>query len=249
MKRIIFIPLILLLISCGGASVKTKITNNTITEKLKNTEVFLVYNLSDLPENSILIGEIKIGDNGLSTKCSKEEIIKNAKESAEKNNSNIVLVEEITPPNNWTSCYGLKGKLYYNNTESINKKLDANDNKFDEKADFAKIHFICKSEYKSVSTDMHLGLVGGKFHIKFGQDKFTINENTIVDKEIKDEGEIEISGSSYTRSGKVKLNIKRGFEYYVTITTQSNMGVRVVLQEVTKIEGEELITQISKLSK
>ena len=185
----------------------------------------------------------------MSTKCSKEEIIKDAKESAKINNSNIIFVEEITPPNTWSSCYGLKGKLYHNNSENINKLVETNNNKFDEKADFAKIHFICKSEYKSISTDMHLGLVGGKFHINLGDEKFTIYENTIVDKVIKNDGELEISGSSYTRGGKVKLNIKRGFEYYVTVTTQSNMGVRVVLQEVSKIEGEELINQITKLSK
>lgn len=249
MKKITIIPLILLLISCGAASVKTNITNNLINDKLKVTEVFLVYNLNDLPENSILVGDIKIGDNGMSTKCSKEEILKNAKESAKINNSNIVLIEEITPPNNWSSCYGLKGKLYHNNTESINKLVEANNSMFNEKSDFAKIHFICKSEYKSISTDMHLGLVGGKFHINLGKEKFEIHENTIVDKEIKNEGEIEISGSSYTRGGKVKLNIKKGFEYYVTVTTQSNMGVRVVLQEVSKIEGEELINQITKLPK
>jgi hypothetical protein len=249
MKKFIIIPLVTLLISCGAASVKTNITNNSITEKLKHTEVFLINDAKDLPENSILIGDIKIGDNGMSTKCSKEEIIKDAKESAKVNNSNIVLIEEITPPNNWSSCYGLKGKLYHNNTENINKLIEANNSIFDKNADFAKIHFICKSEYKSISTDMHLGLVGGKFHINLGNEKFKIYENTIVEKEINNEGEIEISGSSYTRGGKVKLNIKKGSEYYVTVTTQSNMGVRVVLQEVSKIEGEELINQISKLSK
>lgn len=242
-------PLVILLISCGAASVKTNITNNSIIEKLKNTEVFLVNDLKELPANSILIGDIKIGDNGMSTKCSKEEIIRDAKESAKINNSNIILIEEIIPPNTWSSCYGLRGKLYHNNTESTNKLIKANNNAFDKNADFAKIHFICKSEYESISTDMHLGLVGGKFKINLGNEKFKIYENTIIDKEIKQEGEIEISGSSYTRGGKVKLNIKKGFEYYVTVTTQSNMGVRVVLQEVSKIEGEELINRISKLSK
>jgi hypothetical protein len=129
MKKISSIPLVLLLISCG-ATIKTNITNNSNIEKLKNTEVLLLDNPNDLPTNSILIGDIAIGDSGITTNCSRPEVIQTAKSNAILNNSNILLIEEIKEPNVWSTCYRLKGKLYYNNSENLSKLIEVKNMKF-----------------------------------------------------------------------------------------------------------------------
>ena len=194
-------------------------------------------------------GSIKIGDSGFSTKCSKEEVLNDAKNAAKTNNSNIVFIDELKEPNFGSSCYRLKGRLFYNNSENMKELWAESDNIFDKNAEYAIIHFICKGEKPSGYTYMKAFLVGGTYNLSYNNEKFKISENSVITKKINKEGITKINGSSYTRSGEVEIDLKHGHEYYITVTSHTNIGTRVVLEEISKTDGIELKKNIEIIVK
>ncbi|MXV37978.1 hypothetical protein GO491_04700 [Flavobacteriaceae bacterium Ap0902] len=236
------------LVSCG-TSLKTNLTNNYEREKLTNDEVFIIYDETELPKESKEIGSIKIGDSGFSTKCSKEEVLNDAINTAKTNNSNIIFIDELKEPNFHSSCYRLEGRIFYNNSENMNELWAKSNNVFDENADYAIVHFLCKEEKPSGLTYMKAGLVGGTYKVSYNNEKFKISEYSVITKKVLKEGLTEISGSSYTRRGEVEIDIKHGHEYFITITTHTNMGTRVVLEEISKPEGLKLKKDIETILK
>ncbi|WP_313805631.1 hypothetical protein [Flavobacterium sp.] len=233
--------------SCG-TSLKTNLTNNFQREKLNNEEVFIVYNESKLPKESKKIGDIKIGDSGFSTKCSKEEVLNDAKNAAKANNSNIILIDELKEPSFGSSCYRLKARIFYNNSSSMDELWGKSNNTFDENADYALIHFICKGENPSGWTYMKAGLVGGKYTLSYNDENFKISEYSVITKKIKKEGLLKINATSFTRNGDVEIDFKNGREYFVSLTTHTNIGTRVVLEKISTIEGRQLKQDIEKIS-
>ncbi|WP_397446240.1 hypothetical protein [Polaribacter sp. R77954] len=233
----------IILTSCG-TSLKINLTNNYQRENLSNNEVFIFYNENKLPKESKEIGDLKIGDSGFSTKCSKEEVLNNAKNAAKINNANIVLIDEMKEPNFGSSCYRLKGRFFYNNTEKMKELWASSNNLFDENADYALVHFICKGEIPSGYSYMKAGLVGGTYTLTYGNEKFKISENNIITKKIRKEGKIKINGTSYTRSGNVEIELNNGYEYFISVTTHTNIGTRVVLEEISSLEGKRILNKL-----
>ncbi len=243
-KILNFIFISTILTSCG-TSVKTNLTNDLQREKLINDEVFIFYNEIELPKESTEIGKIKIGDTQFSTKCSKEEVINDAKNAAKINNTNIILIDELKEPNFGSSCYRLSGRFFYNNSLNMDNLWLESENIFDINADYAIVHFICKGEKASGYTYMKAGLVGGTYTLSYNDEKFKISENSIVTKRVIKEGLTKINGSSFTRNGDVEINFNHGHEYYVSVTTHTNFGTRVVLEQISTIEGKNILSGIT----
>src|SRR5690606_21151175 len=119
---------------------------------------------------------------------------------------------------------------------------------FDENADYALIHFICTPENASGWTSMKAGLVGGKYTLSYNDEKFKISEYSVISKRIKKEGVIKINATSFTRSGDIEIDFKHGHEYFVSLTTHTNIGTRVVLEKISVIEGRQLKQEMEKIS-
>lgn len=57
------------------------------------------------PKNAEVLGIIKIGDTGFSTKCSYEMVLESAKLAARKAGGNIVHLTNHKKPNLWSTCH------------------------------------------------------------------------------------------------------------------------------------------------
>ena len=63
------------------------------------------------PPEAELLGELKIGDTGFSTKCDYEEVIVAAKEAARKAGGNVVKITEHKLPGLASSCHRIKANI------------------------------------------------------------------------------------------------------------------------------------------
>ena len=135
MKRhnIIAVIGLVILTSCSP-----KITSNITSERnieLDENATIHVYEVDDqIPSNSKLIGNIKIGDTGLSTNCKYDKVIKEAKNEAKKANANIIKITELKTPDLLSSCYRIKADLYFAENVPISRALPDGSN-------YALIHF------------------------------------------------------------------------------------------------------------
>jgi hypothetical protein len=99
-----------LLFACSAAT-------RTITIKsyapLKYDEPVLIVIKSEyLPKDADYIGEVKVGDSGFSVSCSLEHVLDKAKIEARKNGGNLILITKHKPPDLWSTCHRIAGKIY-----------------------------------------------------------------------------------------------------------------------------------------
>jgi len=73
--------LVILLVSCSP-KIRSNLANTTFSPLGINEEVIFLEITESVPENSVFIGEIKIGDSGFSTDCGYNKVIEEAKETA-----------------------------------------------------------------------------------------------------------------------------------------------------------------------
>ena len=113
MKKTINILLLITII--GITSCGPKITSNYINPQPKlaiEEQVALLDIDHKLPENLLKIGDLRFQDSMLSTDCSFNSLMNQARIEARKNGANIVKVIEKKKPDLWSSCYRLKIELY-----------------------------------------------------------------------------------------------------------------------------------------
>jgi hypothetical protein len=232
MKKILFLPTILLFISCA-TSVSTKLVNTTY-QKLGNSEqIFVLEKNENLPDNSEYIGDIKIGDSGFSTDCGYNKVVADATNSARNAGANIVKITEVKEPSIFSSsCYRIKAKIYRNlNTESlstiIHKRDFKNKSRLPENSDYALIHFYRPSSGGGA-------LLGYK--IKDANDSIVgrlRNGEKFIYK-TKKFGNQSFYGALETKE-ELKINIEKGKEYFVRCSV--NMGVVLGRPEIGLIEN------------
>lgn len=213
LKNTLSLFIILLLTNCS-TSIKTKVNNSSFQSLNDDEIIYILKNTKSIPENSIFIGNIKIGDTGFSTDCSYKTVINDAKKEAKKLGANLVLLTEVKEPTTFGStCYKIRAELYRNLDESsiftLKKNyLDKNKTRLPENADYALIHFYRPKNalgmllgYKiRTSNDSIIGKLnnGEKFIYKtktFGNQKFY--------------GELEAKK-------EIEINVKKGEEYFVS---------------------------------
>ncbi len=102
---------ILLLSSCGPA-VTTHITS--VNSTLDFREEVLVLGINDsIPDAVKTIGDIKIGDSGLSVNCNYEKVITRAKEEVRKAGGNVLKITQHKMPDMLSSCHRIKAQILY----------------------------------------------------------------------------------------------------------------------------------------
>ena len=95
--------LLFVLNSCGPR------TNSALVKEypaLEFDEEVTVLTIDDLrPKNAEVLGTIKVGDTGFSTKCSYEMVLESAKLEARKAGGNVIQLTKHKKPNFWSTCH------------------------------------------------------------------------------------------------------------------------------------------------
>lgn len=231
MKKLVLL-IIILLTSCS-TSISTKIVNKNFQELGDNNQIIVLDKNEELPNNSELIGDLKIGDSGFTTDCGYNKVIADATNAAKKSGANIVKIIEIKEPSAFGStCYRIKAKLYRNLdagslTEITKKRASKNKSRLPENSDYAVVYFYRPSAGAG-------SLLGYK--IKNGNDSIVgrLRNGEKFKYITKKFGEQTFYGVLETKE-EVKINIEKGNEYFVRCAV--NMGVVLGRPEINIIEN------------
>ena len=200
-----------------------------------DSEVAVLELNASFPENAEVLGQIKIGDSGFTTKNgSYHDVLKIAKDQARKVGGNVVKITEHKSPDLMSSIHRIKADIL--RVEDVSVLLD-NDDDFSHSVhpDYAVIYFYRESGAGSLVTyDVHIG--DTKVYRSRPQNKAEVK--------IYEDGEVEIWAKTEAKESFV-LSVRKGADYYVR--TGVTMGLLlgrpdldVVSVESGKVEYESI---------
>lgn len=205
MKKLHLVSLILIagVISSCNPKISTSISKSYPALDYKK-EVMVIGITESVPENSEVIGQVKIGDTGFSTKCSYEIVIDKAKLEARKAGGNAIKLIEHKPPSAMgSSCHRITADIlkveYIENLVLEEKK--------DELLDIDHAIFYVYRPSASgflVSYDLHLG----------DTTICRVKNNYRTKIKIYKDGLNSIWAKTESKA-EIPINVKIGKEYYV----------------------------------
>lgn len=126
---LIFIPFILLWLSgCSHRIVRTGY--NKHNEPLNSCEVVIKRNIAIPDADATKVGEIKLGESGLSITCSEKAAIELLTKEACSVDADLILITKERRPDLWSSCYRCNAVFYKftNNNVKQNYESDSSYN-------------------------------------------------------------------------------------------------------------------------
>jgi hypothetical protein len=232
MKKLFFLTSILLFVSCS-TSISTKLASTNYQKLSDENQIIMLEKTDVLPDKSVFIGDVKIGDSGFTTDCGYNQVLSDVTTTARNAGANIVQIVQLKKPSALGStCYRMKAKMYRNlNTDALAQISDIrkikNKSRLPEDADYALIHFY--------RPNAGLGAFLG-YKIKDGSDAVVgrlRNGEKFIYKTQKC-GMQTFYGVLETKE-EVVINIEKGKEYFVRCSI--NMGVVLGRPEINTIEN------------
>lgn len=111
MKKLIFLSLIISMVSISCAP-KITSTVHQVHPPTDYKQIIIVYGLDDyIPKGVEVIGEIKIGDAGFSTKCGYDYVLDQAKLEARKAGGDAILITRHKKPDIWSTCHRITADI------------------------------------------------------------------------------------------------------------------------------------------
>ncbi len=214
MKKLFIIPCIILFLGCATSG-STQLANNNFSRLQNSDPVVVLTEKETLSENSEFVGDIKVGDSGLTIECGYLKIIEDATARARKAGANIIKIVELKEPEFLGStCYRLQAKIYRNlDAVAIAKISENRDQKnksrLPEDSDYALIHF-----YRPRLSIAALGSFGYK--IKDGNDsilgRLRGGEKFVFKtKKFGDQSSFALAETKE----EMKIKVEKGKEYFV----------------------------------
>lgn len=110
MKKLVF-ALIVIVSSCSTSKkVSVLQTHTPFDEK---TTVTVISASQKVPDNAKLVGSIKIGDSGFTTKCTYADVVNDATKQARAMGANLIQIIKHKEPNPLTStCHRIECEVY-----------------------------------------------------------------------------------------------------------------------------------------
>ena len=216
MKRIIYLIFVGTVIFSCSPKVASKISSSY--QPLTQSQEIAVIEMSQPhPENAAVLGTIKIGDSGFTTKNGTYEAVLNiAKEQARQAGGNVVKITEHKSPDMFSTIHRIKADIL--RVDNINDILAAepeNENLVYSHPDYAVIYFYRQpGSAPLVVYDVYIG-------------------------EVYDEGEITIWAKTESKE-EIPLTVKNGGEYYVRCGTSIGVFIgRPKLEKISNMSGRK----------
>jgi hypothetical protein len=154
-KVLVGILLALCAVSCAP-KVKTNLSSKH--PSLHYDEEVIVLEKSDsLPASSEILGTVKVGDSGMSTKCNFTEVLAKAKEQARIAGGNSIRIVEHKSPDFMSSCHRIVAEVIRVDTESL-KGMAAKDDVVDPTMDYSVLNvYRPRGTGGLVSYNLYLG--------------------------------------------------------------------------------------------
>jgi hypothetical protein len=99
------------LVSCGTSKQVSIINYNTPLDSKQQVEVLGIG--QQISSEYKLLGSIKIGDSGFTTKCSYLEVITDAQNQARAMGGNVIVITKHKEPNGWSTCHRISADVYF----------------------------------------------------------------------------------------------------------------------------------------
>lgn len=243
MKKTITLTLLITVIlqSCSP-KIRTHLSTETYKALDPETEILIVNQNEKVPADSEFIGELKIGDSGFSTDCGYSKVINDAKESAKKSGANLIHLTEVKKPNLASTCYRIKAKLYRNLNREVLANLSEkgsfeNQSRLPSDAEYAVVYFYRPKNYTG-------SFIGFKIRMDDETVIGRVRNGEKFEYKTTDFGEHEFWGKTESK-GSVKIDIKKGQEYFVRCGI--SIGIGVGRPEIYVIENELGISEYKSL--
>ena len=233
MKRT-FILLLLSTIILQSCSPKIKTNLNTeAKDALKaETEILIIQQDEMIPENSQLIGDLKIGDSGFSTDCGYSKVIDEAKEAARSSGANLIYLTEVKEPNLASTCYRIKAKLYRNlNADALaelaEKRESENESRLPSDADYAIVYFYRPKNFTG-------SMIGYKVRMDEEDVIGRVRNGEKFEYKITDFGKHEFWAKTESKTSVI-IDVKKGEEYFIECGL--SMGIAVGKPKMSLVEN------------
>ena len=199
--KVLVLPFIMLIGACSP-KVTTKIAKSYPALSY-DSEIAVLAVAQQQPDNAELLGELKIGDAGLSTKCTYEDVIASAKLEARKIGGNMLkLTEHKLPSALASSCHRISAKIF--RVKNIEEWLTVKEDPLLD-VDYAIINIYRYGGMGSlIAYNINLGdSIVARVKNNY---KTTIN--------IKKEGQHTLWAKTESKT-EVPINLKNGKQYYL----------------------------------
>ena len=228
MMRIQIISLIAILLTSCSATLSSKLVKN-YQPLSEDNKIFILEAAANVPFQSELIGDVKIGDSGFSVDCGYNKVMTEAMSMARKAGANIIKINELKEPDFFgSSCYRLKAKIYRNMDAQVLAQLDdKNRSRLPQDADYAVVYFYRPS-------NEHGGFLGYKVNVANDSVIGRMRNGEKFEFHTKKFGKQTFYGQIETHE-EVTINVEKGQEYYVRCGVKT--GNFVGRPELTAVEN------------
>ena len=195
-----------------------KITSNFTTSHTplnKDMEVMILDIDAPMPENAEVLGQIKIGDTGFTTKNGNYAAVLNiAKDEARKAGGNVVKITEHKSPDMISSMHRIKAEILRVDDLSI-LSGDMSDIEASTHPDYAVIYFYRESGTGAlVSYDVYVG----------DTKVYRSRPDTKAEVKLYEDGDVEVWAKTESKE-VLPLTVKKGMDYY--IRTSVSPGIMI----------------------
>lgn len=186
---------------CFISSCSPKITTNIISERAKTADQVAILSMDvEAPSNATLIGTLKIGDTGFTTKCSQKEVIEDAIKECQKVGGNILKITKEKYPGYSSTCYGLSADIYHSLIMPVNVPSKKKEN-------LAKLYF-----YRPVN---YFGSIAGfKIFDSEGNEILNVRNGEKLLYETDVSGTLQFYGGKFDRN-LLEIQIEKGGDYLI----------------------------------
>jgi len=200
------------------------------TPLAKDAEVLVLDMAAPMPENAGVIGQIKIGDTGFTTKNGNYAAVLNiAKDEARKAGGNVVKITEHKSPDMLSSMHRIKAVILRVDDLSVLSD-DISDVEVSTHPDYAVIYFYRESGAGAlVSYDVYVG----------DTKVYRSRPNTNAEVKLYEEGDVEVWAKTEAKE-VLPLTIRKGSDYFVRTSVSAGIMIgRPRMEIVSAKAGRE----------
>lgn len=227
---------ILIVIGLSGCSPKiTSSVTAAHTPLAKDAEVLVLEIDAPMPENAEVLGQIKIGDTGFTTKNGNYAAVLNiAKDEARKAGGNVVKITEHKSPDMLSSMHRIKAVILRVDDLSALSD-DISDVEISTHPDYAVIYFYRESGAGAlVSYDVYVG----------DTKVYRSRPDTKAEVKLYEDGDVEVWAKTEAKE-VLPLTVRKGMDYYIRTSVSPGIMIgrpdmEILSSEAGRVEYESI---------